>query len=102
MPLFIRVGHEISLTFLEPTAVVLMLRLHPSRAATARKPERLETTPRMPLAEYIDLYGNCCGRLFAPAGRVVFRNDAIVADLRIYVWILTKHVHLLLTLVKLA
>jgi transglutaminase-like putative cysteine protease len=57
-----------------------MLRLHPSRAATVRKPERLETTPWIPLAEYIDLYGNCCGRALAPAGRVVFRNDAIVED----------------------
>jgi transglutaminase-like putative cysteine protease len=57
-----------------------MLRLHPSRAATVRRPEHLETTPWIPLAEYIDLYGNCCGRVLAPAGRVVFRNDAIVED----------------------
>lgn len=78
--MLIRVGHEISLTFLEPTATVLMLYLHPSRAATVRKPERFWTTPETPLSEYIDFYGNHCGRVLAPPGRVVFSNDSIVED----------------------
>ncbi len=78
--MLIRVGHEISLTFLQPTATVLMLYLHPSRAATIRKPECLQIEPWTPLSEYLDLYGNRCGRILAPSGRVVFRNDAIVED----------------------
>jgi transglutaminase-like putative cysteine protease len=78
--MLIRVGHEISLTFLQPTATVLMLYLHPSRAATVRKPECLQIEPRTPLSEYLDLYGNRCGRILAPSGRVVFRNNAIVED----------------------
>ncbi len=78
--MLIRVGHEISLTFLEPTAIVLMLYLHPSRVATVRKPERFQIKPQIPVSEYIDLYGNHCGRVFAPSGRVVFSNDSIVED----------------------
>jgi hypothetical protein len=78
--MLIRVGHEISLTFLQPTATVLMLYLHPSRAATVRKPECLQIEPWTPLSEYLDLYGNRCGRILAPSGRVVFRNNAIVED----------------------
>jgi transglutaminase-like putative cysteine protease len=78
--MLIRVGHEISLTFLQPTATVLMLYLHPSRAATIRKPECLQIEPWTSLSEYIDLYGNRCGRILAPSGRVVFRNNAIVED----------------------
>jgi transglutaminase-like putative cysteine protease len=78
--MLIRVGHEISLTFLQPTATVLMLYLHPSHAATVREPECLQIEPWTPLSEYLDLYGNRCGRILAPAGRVVFRNDAIVED----------------------
>ena len=78
--MLIRVGHEISLTFLQPTAAVLMLYLHPSRRATVREPECLQIEPWTPLAEYLDLYGNRCGRILAPSGRVVFRNNAIVED----------------------
>jgi transglutaminase-like putative cysteine protease len=76
----IRVGHEISLSFLEPTAMILMLRLHPSRAATIRKAERYEINPATKLSEYIDEYGNRCERMVAPSGRVTFRNDLIVED----------------------
>jgi transglutaminase-like putative cysteine protease len=78
--MLIRVGHEISLTFLQPTATVLMLYLHPSRTATVRKAECLQIEPWTPVSEYIDLYGNHCGRILAPSGRVVFRNNAIVED----------------------
>ena len=78
--MLIRVGHEISLTFLQPTATVLMLYLHPSRTVTVRQPERLQIEPWTPVSEYIDLYGNHCGRILAPSGRVVFRNNAIVED----------------------
>ena len=78
--MLIRVGHEFSLTFLEPTAIALMLFLHPSRAATVIKPERFRTNPELPIIEYLDIYGNHCGRVLAPSGRVVFSNDAIVSD----------------------
>jgi transglutaminase-like putative cysteine protease len=78
--MLIRIGHEIALTFLEPTPVLLMLSLHPSITPLVRKPEDLQITPSTPISEYIDLYGNRCGRAFVPAGRVTFYNDAIVED----------------------
>lgn len=36
--------------------------------------------PWVPASGYIDAFGNRCGRLFVPSGRVVFCNDAIVED----------------------
>jgi hypothetical protein len=78
--MLIRVGHEISLTFLKPTATILMLYLHPSCAATVRKPERFQIKPEIPVSKYIDLYGNRCGRVLVPSGRVVFSNDSIIED----------------------
>jgi transglutaminase-like putative cysteine protease len=78
--LLIRVGYEIAFGFSQPTAVLMMLYVHPSRAWAIRKPERLEVQPRVPISEFVDSFGNRCGRLFAPAGRVVLRNDAIVED----------------------
>jgi transglutaminase-like putative cysteine protease len=78
--MLIRVGHEITLTFVEPTAMVLMLYLHPSRLTTVRKAETFQTNPWLPLSEYTDNYGNRCGRVLTPAGKVTFRNDAVVED----------------------
>lgn len=60
--------------------MVLSLYLHPSRELTTRQPDRLEVIPHRPVVEYYDLYGNRCGRMVAPAGRIVFRNEAIVED----------------------
>jgi transglutaminase-like putative cysteine protease len=76
----IQVGYEIALQSEQPMPMVLMLYLHPSREMTTRQPDRLVVTPNVPVAEYYDLYGNRCSRIVAPAGRIQFRNEAIVDD----------------------
>jgi transglutaminase-like putative cysteine protease len=78
--MLIKVGYEIAFHCPEPTAMVLMLYLHPSRNPTIRSRERLMVEPHLAISEYIDSYGNRCGRVVAPAGRVTFRNDAVVED----------------------
>lgn len=78
--MFIRVGYEIAFESPRPAPMLLMLYLHPSRELSTRTPDRLEIVPPLPIAEYYDLYGNRCGRVVAPTGRVVFRNDALVED----------------------
>jgi transglutaminase-like putative cysteine protease len=78
--MLLKVGSEITFTLPVPTAMVLMLHLHPSIAARSRGSERFQIQPNVALTEYIDLYGNRCTRVFVPAGRVVFRHDAIVDD----------------------
>ncbi len=78
--MLIRVGCEIEFVFPEPTALLLMLSLHPSRAPTVRKFENLQVTPPVFVSQYYDTNGNCCGRAVVPAGHVKFRNDAIVED----------------------
>ena len=78
--MLIRVGYEIAFRFPQPTAMVVMLYVHPSRASTIRQAERLEVEPRVPISEYVDGFGNRCGRLFLPPGRVVLCNDATVED----------------------
>src|SRR2546428_5763557 len=78
--MLIRVGYDMAFHFLEPTAMVLMLSLHPSRASTIRQPERVEVQPDVALSEFIDTFGNRCSRVFVPAGRVMLHNEAIVED----------------------
>jgi transglutaminase-like putative cysteine protease len=78
--LLIRVGYEIGFVLSQPTPMLMMLYVHPSRAPSIREPERLEVEPNVSISEYIDSFGNRCGRLFAPPGSFVLRNDAIVED----------------------
>jgi transglutaminase-like putative cysteine protease len=76
----IHVGYEMAFRFPQPTAMMVILYVHPSRAGTIQSPERFEVEPRVPVSTYIDTFGNRCGRLFVPSGRVVLRNEATVKD----------------------
>jgi transglutaminase-like putative cysteine protease len=78
--ILIRVGFEAVFEFAATTAVVMMATVHPSRAATIRQAERLTVEPRVPIYEYLDLYGNRCSRAEVWAGRVVIGNSTVVED----------------------
>jgi transglutaminase-like putative cysteine protease len=43
-------------------------------------PERVVTTPAIPLSTYHDLFGNLCRRLVAPAGYLTIWGDATIED----------------------
>lgn len=78
--MLIKIGYEI--VFESPVAVPMMLMLytHPSRADTMKKPDQLRIEPDIPVEEFIDIFGNRCGRIVAPAGRLRLWNDAMVED----------------------
>lgn len=76
----IRVGYEIAFESPQTTPMLLMLYLHPTRELTTLQPDQLQTIPSVPISEYFDMYGNRCGRIVAPAGRITFRNTAVVKD----------------------
>lgn len=76
----IRVGFEISFHFSQPTAMLALLNVHPSRASTILTRECFTVDPFTSVTEFVDSFGNRCSRLFAPAGRVTLRNDTTVED----------------------
>jgi transglutaminase-like putative cysteine protease len=78
--MLIKVGYEMTFDLAAPAAMGFLLYLHPSRSATVRKTEALMLQPGVPVSEYIDSFGNRCGRILAPAGRIVLSNNAIVVD----------------------
>lgn len=78
--MLIRVGYEIAFNFPAAVPMMLMLRLHPSRKPTLRKPEAFAISPNLAVHEFTDAFGNRCGRTYAPAGRVEFSSDAVVQD----------------------
>ena len=61
----IRVGYEVAYQSPQPTAMVLTLRVHPSRAVDLVTPDTIVTTPPIAIGEYRDSFGNICSRIVA-------------------------------------
>ena len=76
----IRAGFELTYDCPAPVPMVLMLSLRPERRADLLTPEVLEVSPALPVRQHLDGFGNVCSRVTAPAGRVTFRSDFLVAD----------------------
>jgi transglutaminase-like putative cysteine protease len=60
--------------------MLLMLQVHASRAADVRQADVLHTTPPVAVDHYVDMFGNHCSRIVAPAGPLVLRTDALLWD----------------------
>ncbi len=76
----IRVGFEIVHTFWQPTPLLAMLNIHPSRERDLLTPDTIVSEPPVPVTVYLDDFGNLCSRMVAPAGDFSLRADALVAD----------------------
>jgi transglutaminase-like putative cysteine protease len=73
----IRIGYEIKYHFPRATPMLALLHTYPNRYHMIEK-EKLIVEPYTPNESYIDNFGNCCTRLFAPAGLFVLKNEAVV------------------------
>src|ERR1035438_1904871 len=78
--MLIKVGFEITYAAVQPTPMVIMLSIHPSRYSDIVGTESIVAEPNAPIAFYRDSFGNVCGRLLAPAGGVTLRGSALVRD----------------------
>ena len=76
----IRIGYDIAFSLPAPVPMLLMLYTHPSRAPDLVRPEHLRTEPLLPVEQFTDSFGNRCGRIFAPPGRLRLWNDAMIED----------------------
>jgi transglutaminase-like putative cysteine protease len=78
--MLIRVGFEITYASPQPTPMVTMLSIHPSRWSDIVGTESITTDPNVPITYYRDSFGNVCGRLVAPAGSITFHGNTLVRD----------------------
>jgi len=76
----IKVGFEISYEAAQPTPMVIMLSIHPSRRKDILGSEVIWARPDVRIGYYYDSFGNICGRLVAPAGGITLRGSALVRD----------------------
>ena len=76
----IRVGYELVFECPQPTAMLLMLNIHYTRASDILAPDHLKTSPPLPVDMYRDFFGNWCTRIVAPTGITRITADALVND----------------------
>jgi transglutaminase-like putative cysteine protease len=78
--MLIRTGFDLVFDLPGPTPMLLMLYTHPSRAGNLLSAERIQTDPFMPISTFMDSFGNRCGRILAPAGRLHLWLEGMVRD----------------------
>jgi transglutaminase-like putative cysteine protease len=78
--MLIRLGYDIQFDIPSPAAMVVLLHVHPSRAADLREPDDLRVEPSVKVTEYIDSFGNRCSRLLAPKGPLRLWNSTLIYD----------------------
>ena len=80
--MLIRIGFDIELSVATPMALIYLLHVHPSRRDDLLAPENFSISGGLEPEEYIDSFGNHCGRVNVPAGMSSVRltNDALIRD----------------------
>jgi transglutaminase-like putative cysteine protease len=76
----IRAGYEIVYECQQATPMVLMLSVHPSRAADLSAPHRITFDPPVSARDYRDDFDNICTRVVAPPGRLTVAADFVIGD----------------------
>jgi len=76
----IRAGYKISYECFQPTPMLLVLSLHPSRLPDLLSPQIMTVTPTQPTWDYRDSFGNICTRILAQPGLTTFSADFTVHD----------------------
>ncbi|RYX91917.1 MAG: transglutaminase family protein [Comamonadaceae bacterium] len=80
--MYIKIGFDIELAVASPMALVYLLHVHPSRRDDLLGPEFVRIDPFLQVDEYLDAFGNQCGRVNAPLGtsHVRFHSESIIQD----------------------
>ncbi len=76
----IRAGYEISYDCPQPTPMIAMLSVHPSRIADLVTLDRMRLEPPIVPNTYHDNFGNFCHVIRAPAGRLTIAADFLIKD----------------------
>jgi transglutaminase-like putative cysteine protease len=74
----VKVGYELVYECVQPTPMILLLRIHPSMVTSPVVPDPIATTPFVPISTFRDGFGNICTRIVAPPGPIRMSTDAII------------------------
>jgi transglutaminase-like putative cysteine protease len=76
----ISTGYDITYQCPQPTPMLLVLSVHPSRMADVIGPHQIYFDPPVGASEYRDGFGNICHRIVAPAGQLRISTRFTVGD----------------------
>ncbi|RZK80530.1 MAG: transglutaminase family protein, partial [Methylobacterium sp.] len=76
----IRTGFDIAFDSAQPTPMILMLSIHPSRLPDLMTPQAISFDPPIPCHQYEDGFGNLCHRIVTPTGPLTISADFTVQD----------------------
>src|ERR1700677_55927 len=76
----IRLAYDIQFDLPADAAMVVLLNVHPSRAADLLEPDEIETEPRLDVTSYLDTFGNLCARFVAPRGHLRLSCSTLMRD----------------------
>lgn len=76
----IRFGYELVYSCPQPVPMILMLHTHSSRAADLLRADEMITRPQLARETYVDVFGNTCTRIVAPAGETQLTADGLIQD----------------------
>lgn len=78
--MLLKIGYEVEFDILTPTAMLLLLYVHPSRTADLIEPESVIIEPQLPIEIFTDWFGNRCGRILAPTGKLNIQYNNVIKD----------------------
>ena len=77
----IRAGYDIAFQSCQETPMVLRLGIEPARVGDLLSEHRMKFSPdNIVSRDYVDMFGNTCTRIVAPAGLIEIHNDFLIAD----------------------
>jgi transglutaminase-like putative cysteine protease len=76
----IKIGYDLIFEAPAPTAMLLMLYVHPSREGDLRSPEILKFEPDIPVWNFRDGFGNKVGRIVLPKGITRIKHETFIQD----------------------
>src|SRR5260370_5156619 len=76
----IRAGYEIIYDCPQPTPMLLILSVHPSRLPDLLTSQQIRFDPLIPARDYGDRFDNICTRIVAPAERLTIAADLLLRD----------------------
>ena len=78
--MLISYGFDIALRLESEASVLFYLKLHPSRFRDLVSPEQFDVEPNTYRDEFLDSYGNRCGRVHCQPGTVRFTTRGLIRD----------------------
>jgi len=78
--MLIKYGYEITIAVAKATPIITLLDVHPERRANIKSETPFRCTPALITSTYVDVFGNLCRRLVAPAGDLTCTLDGTITD----------------------